>query len=606
MKKKLFTLFFCVNLICYTFAQVSVEPGDYFYTLAQGWEIRGLTDCVPPMRPYPLANIKQILSDVMENGTPKDVELARYYWEKITGKKINIELNGKATAKLNAETEDGETSFKNTETDSSFYMFAEPNVYGDLSFANDLVSLGYYAGIAVYKGDEEDFIPMYTNSMQDTRTDEVEAGPLELYTDVNTAVAVGKTNIFAQTGVYRTGFGPFLGDGISNNDSAFHSTNFSFTVLGSNVSYTQTVSGIGASKSYDGDGILPDKFIASHAIEYKPTKKLSASYYENVVYGRRFDPSYLVPAPFMIVQQLTGFVDNVQMGFLVKWIPVDDLMWVTDIMADDIDLEKAIKLNLNSKNRIAMQNGFIYTPKDSYCSRLEASYTFITPYTYSHWDYDDEKMSTMSKTTYNYQNYTNNGQSMGASIPPNSDRFRLAVDFLPKPNLHIKVSSSFLRHANIAESLSDEEAVEYLSAEKGVYSTDGSIFTHSMFQSDGENGRHVESAWEELNFLNQDHQMYVAQAGFDLSYDFPKLKWGQISLNLGYNFEYIHNKGVDAPLYSGLRVLDDDDNVSYRYEGREYAESEIPDLLDSIKDAWKDNLHDEMNHYITVGGTIKF
>lgn len=49
MKKKLLSFFVFAAVLASAFAQVSVDPDDYFYTLSQGWEIRGLTKAAPPM-----------------------------------------------------------------------------------------------------------------------------------------------------------------------------------------------------------------------------------------------------------------------------------------------------------------------------------------------------------------------------------------------------------------------------------------------------------------------------------------------------------------------------------------------------------------------------
>ena len=152
------------------------------------------------------------------------------------------------------------------------------------------------------------------------------------------------------------------------------------------------------------------------------------------------------------------------------------------------------------------------------------------------------------------------------------------------------------------ESLSDDEAFEYLCADYGVYATDGSERTHSMF--DG--GRHVDTAWEELNFLNQKTKMYVFQGSIFANYTLPKLKMGTLSFNLGYVFEYIHNKGVDENIYDGGRVRYDAATGQYIYTGG--ASDAVVgthiskhELVERFKAAWKDNLYDEVNNYFSVG-----
>ncbi|MEE3314736.1 MAG: hypothetical protein VZR56_11350, partial [Treponema sp.] len=83
MKKFLvlvFALFLGTSSI---FAQVSVDPNENFYTLVESWELRGLISDVPPLRPFPLSVIRDILQTVIEKGNERDVNNAQMYWEKV-------------------------------------------------------------------------------------------------------------------------------------------------------------------------------------------------------------------------------------------------------------------------------------------------------------------------------------------------------------------------------------------------------------------------------------------------------------------------------------------------------------------------------------------
>ena len=140
-----------------------------------------------------------------------------------------------------------------------------------------------------------------------------------------------------------------------------------------------------------------------------------------------------------------------------------------------------------------------------------------------------------------------------------------------------------MRHANIAESLSSEEASEYLKSDSGTYATDGSIFEHSMFSG----GDHVESAWSALNFLNQEHKMYVVQAKLDADWTIARTAFGSFTLNLGNVFQYTHNKGVDAQLYPGTGSKTPNSPVYYRKK-------------------WERGFRDELADYVFIGFTYKF
>ena len=101
--------------------------------------------------------------------------------------------------------------------------------------------------------------------------------------------------------------------------------------------------------------------------------------------------------------------------------------------------------------------------------------------------------------------------------------------------------------------------------------------------------------------------MYAAKVGFDLNYEFPKQKWGQFTLKFGYALEYVHNKGVENPMFepvSGLRY--DKTEGKYTLNDVEQSDAELERIVENSKEEWLRNLHDEMNHYITVGGSFRF
>ena len=49
-------------------AQVSVDPSDIFYDQLEIWEVQGVVSDLPPLRPYPLTVIRDILVSVI-NGS---------------------------------------------------------------------------------------------------------------------------------------------------------------------------------------------------------------------------------------------------------------------------------------------------------------------------------------------------------------------------------------------------------------------------------------------------------------------------------------------------------------------------------------------------------
>ena len=585
-----------IGILSPLFSQMSIDPNDVFYEYVEEWEIRGLLRNVPPIRPYPINNIKEILQNVIKRGNEHDVEIAIAYWQQLSGRQWRIVGEASATGKVSRD-DDGRNFEKQ--------IVVSPYFAGDGYLYKDWLSYSCKMGLNVRtEEDMELFLPRYVNSPFDARQDPAKMGPAKGFVDVNGGASLGNTTFFMQAGLNRTGYGPFFGEGLALNESSYHSANLSFTVLKKNWSYVQQYSAIGATRGFDGSGLAPEKFVAFHALEYKIGSRFSLGYYESIVYGNRFDLSYFLPAPYMAAQGIGGNDDNLQMGVVTKYRPFDNFLWQTEFFVDDLDVNKIFKFDFDGKNRFALKTGVFYAPDNSFCSKIKFNYTCIMPYTYTHWEYDPDKTGSadIKANYYNYQNYTNNNVHIGTPFEPNSDAISFSVDFQPTKELHLSIGTNFSRHANIVESLSDDEAFEYLCADYGVYATDGSERTHSMF--DG--GRHVDTAWEELNFLNQKTKMYVFQGSIFANYTLPKLKMGTLSFNLGYVFEYIHNKGVDENIYDGGRVRYDAATGQYIYTGG--ASDAVVgthiskhELVERFKAAWKDNLYDEVNNYFSVG-----
>lgn len=601
-------------------AQASADPGDEFYRYVQSWKSRNLVSEVPPLRPYPLANIKAILQEVIENGTLRDQERALDMYSRIVGKPYHISAEGDFYIKHKMEEkDDGSDSKSGTSKMISLY----PAIKGDFGFKDDFVSIGYSAGFAISNATDTDFMPMYSNSFHDSIFDAMSVGPIDAYLDVNEAIAVGRRNLFVQGGVYRSGYSAFLNEGLTLNDTRYHSGNFSFTYLKGRFSCVQQLSVIGATSSYDGleSNLVPDKMMAFHSVGCDLFDFLSVSFYESSVYGKRFDFSYILPVPYMVAQGIGGASDNLAMGLLIDIKPAPGILWETDIMCDDFPAEDFFKLNFDSKYRIAAKTGFIYTPANSFLERLNVNYTMILPYTYSHWQYDSDSSASITASTVNYQNCTNSGVLIGSQYEPNSDAIKFSLDFRPLSRLRLSIDTTYIRHANICESLSDEEAVTYLCAPKGVYATDGSVYTHAMFASPhSSGGNHVKSAWNSLNWLNQDHVQYTLQTGVNVRYDFkPSKKGTRVSLKGGICFEYIRNYGISNEMFPGGSLETDEDSyneddelVSFKYEGKEYSVSDpdykesIARIADSFREQWASQLTDRLNMYFTLGVSISF
>lgn len=607
MKRNILILTFLIFSACLAFSQVSADINDSFYKEAQNWELRGLTTPLPLLRPYPLSVVERVLNDVIQNGSEKDSELAQSEYERIFAKPYGFFAEGSGNFKISSADED--------ENKDSKGLSGEVGVGGDIRL-HPLASFSYKVGIYGETKSFSEYSPLYKNILTDTIFDHVEAGPFDAYTDWNMNFSVGKENLYGTAGLNRVGFGPFYGEGLALNDTGYHSANFVFSASSKNFSYAQVFEVIGATRNIIENGLdLNDgKYLAFHALRWNKFKKFNVTYYENIIFGPSTNISYFIPAPYYAMQNIGGANDNLQMGLLFEVKPFSGFNWATDFFADDMELDDLLKLNFDTKLRFGFQTGVIYSPENSVLDKISFNYTAVMPYVYAHWEYDNDDSGSFTGKTWNYQNYTNAGIHIGSTLDPNSDKISFSVRIKPVKKLTLDLAASFTRHSNSAEDFSDEEAAEYMLAEKGTYATDGTVSMSQMFSSNTDSGKHVDSAWEKLGFMTSSHKMYVVQAGLNGEYELARTKYGKMSLTFGYTFEYIKNAGVNRNIYKGGTLdysfkEDSDGNRTY-YKGEQKNDNKLSeeDAVSAAKiaaskalDEWVGNLYDCTNHYISVG-----
>lgn len=598
------------------FTQAAVDINDRFYSHARTWELRGVTSQLPQLRPYPLGVIQRVLDDAIANGTESDAETAKEEYERIFSKPYGFYATGTGDVKLSLEDGTGGADSSLTKN-----LRGEIGAGGDIRL-HPLVSLGYKFGIYGQSADFEDFSPAYTNILEDSIFDPVSTGPFELFLNWNTNITVGTQSVYGSAGMSRVGFGPFYGEGLALNDTGYHSANITFNATQKKWSYASVYEAIGATRNIpdiESDWLNGGKYLAFHALKWHAFKKFHVTYYENIIFGPNMNISYLFPAPYYAVQNIGGANDNLQMGLLLEIKPVKGLNCAVDFFADDMELNEILKFNFDTKLRFGLQAGIVYAPENPNIPLISFSYTAVMPYVYAHWEYDDSNSGIISGRAWNYQNYTNSGINIGSALDPNSDKFSLNFQVQPTRALALNFSAGFTRHANSAEDFSDDEAAEYMLAERGTYSTDGSASMGQMFSGgDGSvHGEHVPSAWEKLGFMTSDHKMYVCQAGISAEYTFARTKFGQLSLKAGYTFEYIRNAGVGKSIYKGGLIgsgITKEENGTYTITetgieetGKTYDSwSELKKsgyVQQKVREArqdWIDSLHDSMNHYLSL------
>lgn len=550
------------------FGQVVIDPNLDFYESARQWQIKGYVGFLPQISPYPAAVVKQILDAVIEKGTDADVETAQYYYEKYFSKQWHVGFELGAGLKASDKGSDKLKKF----------VFAEPSVFGDVLF-KDWIALGYDLGLNLHNKSTEsaEILRTFQNEPLNTWGDAATFGPLDGNWDMQAGLNVGNATINGIVGANRIGFSNIFGhDNIIVNPLSCHMNNLLVNYASEKWQYSQTISAIAASNA-KGE-FTADKFLAFHSVRFTPIKQLSISYFEAGIVGERFDPSYLIPAPYILLQGMFDAGDNDIYGLLFEYRPFDRFEAALAFAIDDISIDDWAKGNFDSKFKAALQTGVMYTPASDFCKKIAFDYTLVLPYMYSHWiNSPDKETGPLPKgaETFNYSNYTNHGVSIGSNLLPNSDRLHFEASFEPLKRLNLNVSTDFIRYANETESWTADEAVAHCK-KFGDHDNSGGAGTDP----------YPKTVQERMTFLSQEHKMYVFQLGLKTSWEAFRKSFGTLTLNLGYTFEFIYNKGADSAIYIG--------NLS------------TPEQIEAAKKAWVDRLHNEVNNYITISAKYSY
>lgn len=550
-----------------TFAQVGVMPTDDFYNDALGWELKRYTKNLPTTKPYPLNTIKRILLDTLDNGDERSRNRAQYYLDKYFPQRVPVHTFDSFDVNIRLKKVD-------SGGDDNTKKYEHKELYnGKIAFtadwiANNFMGLSCNLGFIVRSNDitKLDALPKFvvTNDTDVILPMKKNGGDADFLLNPNIIFTWGNEKMYGTVGINRTGYGIF-DDSIILNPFAYQSINTSFNYNSRVFSYSQMFGMLAAKKSDNSDTYKLGKFTGFHTTVFHLPSRWSISLYESIVFHKPFNPAYLLPIPWFIVSNVSGFNDNVASGIGFMWRPGCVALSV-DLILDDLSLKPLLKLKLNDAAiRTAFKMGFVYSPPDSPCESIAVNYTLITPYTYTKYN--------VQSSRYNYLDYTNFGESMGSSLPPNSDSIGMTISWRMFRHFKIKTSTSFSRHGNPYQDMDEDDVVKM---SKKHYDSTG------LLNSDT---RGMSSAEDVTGFLKQHDIMYIMQASiffeWDQAFKSKKRQAGDVTFQAQYTFEYINKDGVDSPIFRGSYDSTDD--------------------VKNAKDSWQNALHDSYNHYFTVG-----
>lgn len=528
LKRLVLTVILATLALC-SWAQVSADPNDYFYTDLAIWETMGLVNNLPSARPYPLQVVRKVLDAVIERGDATQRQIAGAHAARIFGRTLT--WGGKSEATIDP---------------------ASSGKALGLALAADInagISPEITAGASVdlwatNRLPAKELLVEGQESARDIVEDNAKVGPFWVLPSINTSLAIGNPSLYLNAGLMRGSYGPFHSNGVIVGPQAMHAGQYSLAIDRGMWSYNQVLYGLSAtSENRNSKGFYdfyPEKYLSVHSLDVHPFDWLSVSFLESVMFGERLEIQYLLPfAPYMISQGMVGFADNSYLGGMFTVKPVAGLRLDGVLYADDLSFNDIVRFNFDTKWRLAGQLGASWAPRSSGMFTLASlDYTMVTPYTYSHKESD-----ALDPAQPNYINYLHTGQLYGAALQPNSDRLNVKLTLRPLEDVDFNLVGTLIRHGNVNEGIGDKWVREYVTNATVDYCTDGSVLNSS-----------ASSVGHAFNystpFLTQDTIQYVWQAGFDALCRLPVLKTGgYMVFKLGYRFECDMNGGINSEVY---------------------------------------------------------
>lgn len=171
-------------------------------------------------------------------------------------------------------------------------------------------------------------------------------------------------------------------------------------------------------------------------------KRLHLDFGSSVIWPKRFELGYAFPlANYVEYQNHIGDCDNLALFGDIKYTITDiGSIWFS-VYLDEIN---GLNNNpfISTRAMFAYQGGVKYVfPKLPFAS-LSFRYTKIEPYCYTH---NSINYAPWYKH-YICENYSNNGESLGYYLPPNSDEFILQFKIKPSVKSNIGLSYQLIRH----------------------------------------------------------------------------------------------------------------------------------------------------------------
>ncbi len=253
-------------------------------------------------------------------------------------------------------------------------------------------------------------------------------------------------------------------------------------------------------------------------------KYLHLDFGSSVVYPKRFEIGYLFPL-FIYVeyQNHTGDCDNLALfGDIMLRKPGVGKVWAS-IYFDELNIQNNwfTETRVMFSGQVGAKAVIPWLPFASVSTR----YTKIEPFCYTHHAINYAP----SYNHYIMENYTNNGESLGYYLPPNSDEFFFRFEMKPRSFLSTALQYQFVRHG----------------ADYGSQQVPGSSLYSEMSRFNRDELKKY--------FLHDGAYNWMHMVKFETTFEHKNVQRDlQLSLNLGFLYSYytlIDSDNYDRSIY---------------------------------------------------------
>lgn len=180
-------------------------------------------------------------------------------------------------------------------------------------------------------------------------------------------------------------------------------------------------------RTLPGDRLLTKKYMVTHFLSYKPTKKFEIGLFETVIFDRQnqFELQYLNPIIlYRVIESGLGSPDNVLLGMNANYTFGGHIQAYGQLVFDELKLEKLKAGTGWWANKFGYQLGLKYYNAlniDHFDLQLE--YNTVRPYTYSH----GRELSVI--TEYSNASYSHHSQPLAHPLGANFKEVLLSAKY---------------------------------------------------------------------------------------------------------------------------------------------------------------------------------